>query len=114
MARPKMKIDQHQLESLCRLNPTLKDCAAFFKCSEDTIERRAKAWGYESFADLRNQNMVHTRLMLIRTAVKKAEGGCKTMLIFCLKNLCGWHDNQKVDLSSDGSFASLVEQTKQE
>lgn len=95
MARPRLEIDQGQLESLCRLNPTLKDCAAFFKCSEDTIENRAKEFGYESFSDLRNKNMVHTRLMLVRSAVKKAENGDNTMLIFCLKNLCGWADKQE-------------------
>ena len=92
MSRPRLEIDQNELESLCRLNPTLKDCAAFFKCSEDTIENRAKEFGYESFSDLRDKNMVHTRLMLIRTAVRKAEKGDNIMLIFSLKNLCGWKD----------------------
>lgn len=97
MARPRLEIDQNQLESLCRLNPTLKDCAAFFKCSEDTIENRSKEFGYDSFSDLRNKNMVHTRLSLVRGAVKKAENGDNTMLIFCLKNLCGWADKQEVN-----------------
>jgi uncharacterized protein YbcV (DUF1398 family) len=95
MARPKIVIEQHQLEALCRLNPTLKDCAAYFKCSQDTIERRSKEFGYDSFADLRDKNMVHTRLSLVRSAVKKAENGDNTMLIFCLKNLCGWADKQE-------------------
>ena len=101
MARPKVEIDQGQFESLCRLNPTLKDSAAFFKCSEDTIERRCKEWGYDGFADARNKNMVHTRLMLVRSAVKKAENGDNTMLIFCLKNLCGWADKQEIDDSRE-------------
>lgn len=79
------------------MNPTLKDCAAFFKCSEDTIERRSKEFGYLDFADLRNKSMVHTRLNLIRTAIKQAENGNSTMLIFSLKNLCGWADKQEVE-----------------
>lgn len=97
MARPKIEIPQEKLEALCRLNPTLKDCAAFFQCSEDTIELRAKEFGYASFTDLRAKNMVHTRLNLIRTAVKQAENGNTTMLIFSLKNLCGWADKQEVE-----------------
>jgi hypothetical protein len=96
MARPRIEIDQKQLEALCRMNPTLKDAAAFFKCSEDTIELRAKEFGYESFTDLRQQNMVHTRLNLIRKALEMAEKGNTAMVIFALKNLCGWADKQEI------------------
>lgn len=92
MARPRVEIDQTQLEGLCRMNPTLKDVAAFFGVSEDTIERRCKEFGYESFADARGQNMVHTRLKLIRKALEMADKGNTAMMIFALKNLCGWTD----------------------
>lgn len=92
MARPRKKIDENQLKGLCRLKPTLKDCAAFFDCSEDTIERACRRLGASSFADFRDKNMVHTRFSIIRTAIKKAENGDNIMLIFCLKNICGWVD----------------------
>jgi len=95
MARPRKELDQDQFESLCRMNPTLKDVSAFFKLSEDTIHRRCLEWGYTGFADARQQSMVHTRLNLIRRALKQAESGNTTMLIFCLKNLCGWADKQE-------------------
>lgn len=95
MARPRKEIDEAQLEALCRLNPTLKDVAAFFKCSEDTIERRCVEFGYKDFADARQQNMVHTRLNLIRKAVEMGSNGNVPMLIFSLKNLCGWTDKQE-------------------
>lgn len=101
MPRPTVKLDQDQFEAFCRLNPTLKDAAAFFKCSEDTVHRRCIEWGYEGFADARQQNMVHTRLMLIRTAVRKAEKGDNTMLIFCLKNLCGWKDKHEQEINGN-------------
>mgnify|MGYP000662115099 CR=1 FL=1 len=94
MARPKVELDQDQFEAFCRLNPTLEDAQAFFKVSEDTIMRRCKEWGYTGFADARQQNMVHTRLHLIRTAMKMAER-TPSMMIFCLKNLCGWVDKQE-------------------
>jgi DNA-binding transcriptional MocR family regulator len=100
MARPRIEIDQKEFEAFCRMNPTLKDCAAFFKVSEDTIERRCKEWDYEGFADSRQQNMVHTRLRLIRTALKQAENGNTAMLIFCLKNLCGWTDKNETKETS--------------
>ncbi len=98
--RPTIKIDQGQLESLCRMNPTLADTAAFFKCSPDTIERVCKSFGYKDFADARQQNMVHTRLKLIRNALAMADKGNTAMIIFCLKNLCGWAD--KVETAVDG------------
>ena len=113
--RPKKEMDQKQFEALLRLNPTLKDTAAFFKVSEDTIYRRAQEWGYESFADAKHKNMVHTRLDLVREAVKQAtKKGNNTMLIFCLKNLCGWSDSgskveeleQKINIILDGQGAN--------
>jgi len=107
--RPKIKIEQHQLEALCRLNPTLKDCAAYFKCSEDTIERRSKEWGYKTFADLKEQNMVYTRLGLIRSAVKKAENGDNIMLIFCLKNLCGWSDKREDTVNQNQNISIEIQ-----
>lgn len=100
MGRPRLEIDQEQMEALCRMNPTLKDSAAFFKCSEDTIERRCKEFGYADFADCKQQNMVHTRLKLIRNALAMAEKGNPALMIFCLKNLCGWADRIESTVSN--------------
>jgi len=101
MGRPKKEINLEQLKALMRLKPTQKDTAAFFECSEDVIERRIKAEFGCSFADFRDQNMVHTRFSLIRKAIQKAEGGDNCMLIFCLKNLCGWVDKFETKQESD-------------
>lgn len=100
MGRPRLEIDKEELEALCRMNPTLKDAAAFFKCSEDTIENRAKEFGYVDFSDCRQQNMVHTRLKLIRNALAMAEKGNPALMIFCLKNLCGWADKTETNVTS--------------
>lgn len=94
MGRPRKEIDETQLKALCRLKPTLKDVAAFFDCSEDTIDKRCKELGSETFADFRDKNMVHTRFSLVRKAIQKAESGDNVMLIFALKNLCQWSDKQ--------------------
>jgi hypothetical protein len=101
MGRPRKEINQDQLESICRAYLSLKDVAAFFQCSEDTIENRCKEWGYEGFSDCRSQNMVHTRLNIQQKAIAMASEGNVPMLIFTLKNLCNWVDKQEstVDLS---------------
>ncbi len=97
MGRPKLEINETQLKAIMRFNPTLKDVAAYFDCSEDTVERRCQEYGNCTFAEFRDKNMVHTRLSLVRKAVEKAEAGDNTMLIFSLKNLCGWRDKQEVE-----------------
>lgn len=94
MSRPRKEITEEQLGALCRLVASLQDCADFFGCSHDTIQRRIKEWGYESFASFKQQNMVHTRFQLKRDALERAKHS-DTMLIFCLKNLCGWSDKKE-------------------
>lgn len=98
MARPKKEIDEQQMGVLCRLIASAQDCADYFGVSVDTIDRRVKEWGYSGFAEFKQQNMVHTRFQLKRDALERAKTS-DTMLIFCLKNLCGWKD--KVDHSSE-------------
>lgn len=96
MARPLLKIDDTQLTALMRLKPSLADTAAFFSCSEDTIERYLRRTHKVGFADFREQNMVHTRFSLVRKALEKAQAGDNVMLIFALKNLCGWQDKPEI------------------
>lgn len=106
MSRPQKEFSQQQFEALLRLNPTLKDTAAFFQVSEPTLLRRAKEWGYDSFEDARDQNMVHTKLDLIREAVRRSKSS-DTMLIFSLKNLCQWRDKHEVDQKLSGDAKGL-------
>jgi hypothetical protein len=108
MGRPPIDIDMDQLAALCRMKPTLEDCAAFFKCSTDTIERRIREATELTFADFREQSLVHTRFDLIRKAIKKAEHS-DTMHIFCLKNFCGFSDNNKIEIT--GRDGGAIEQS---
>ena len=81
-----------QLEELMKFNPRLEDTAAFFKCSERTIDETIRERYDLTFREFREQHLIHTKLSLIRKAVKEALGNNNTMLIFALKNLCGWQD----------------------
>lgn len=92
MGRKPVEINDGQLKTICKLKPTLKDVANYFECSEDTIERHIRKNHEMTFAEYRAQKMVHTRFDLIQTAIGKALKGDNSMLIFCLKNLCGWRD----------------------
>jgi AraC-like DNA-binding protein len=92
VGRPPVELDMEQLAALMRFRPTREDAAAFFGVSADTVERRIKADTGLTFLQFREQKMVHTRISLVRNALKRAETS-DAMLIFCLKNLCGWSDN---------------------
>lgn len=92
MANRSADIDQQKLKALMRLKPSLEDAAAFFECSTRTIERYITRKFKITFTEFREQHMVHTRLNIVRKAIQKAESGDNVMLIFCLKNLCGWKD----------------------
>lgn len=108
-------IDVAQLKAICRMKPTLKDCAAFFEVSEDTIERHIRKSDNCTFAEFRDKNMVHTRFSLIRTAIRKAENGDNTMLIFCLKNLCGWADKQEqVTIDKSQTIEEFLKKIKEQ
>lgn len=94
-----IEIDMEQLAALCRMKPTLYDAARFFKCSEDTIERRIKEHFNITFAEFRDQHMVHTKYDLIRKAIQKADHS-ESMHKFCLKNLADWVE--RTDVTSGG------------
>lgn len=105
---PRTILDPIQLKAFMRLNPSLKDTAAFFDCSIETVETRIKEGYNLSFPEFRDQNMVETRKMLIRTALKQARTGNTAMLIFCLKNLCGWKDRHEVTGKDDAPMAPQI------
>lgn len=90
-----------KLKQLMRLHPTLEDTAAFFECSQRTIEETIRVEFDLTFREFRRQNAVHTRLSITRKAIEKAKSGDNTMLIFCLKNLCGWKDKYEDGSSNE-------------
>lgn len=104
MARPtsmtpeKIKL----LNNICRMKPTLVDCAEILEVHHSTIEKWINRNHKESFSEYRNKRMAHTRFMVIRNILKACENGNITMLIFAAKNLCGWLDKpiaEEIDFS---------------
>lgn len=101
------KIDAHKLGAFMRLKPTLKDTAYFFEVSEDTIEIYIRKKFDLTFSEFRDKNMIATRFNLIRTAITQAQSGNTPMLIFSLKNLCGWTDKTEVSGNSEKPVTML-------
>lgn len=112
MARPKKEINLKTLKVFCRLKPSLKDCADFYDVSEDTITRRINEETGKTFTEFRDTGMSYTKFALIRKAIMMARKGNETMLIFSLKNIADWKNNDM-----DGAsivFPSSIGFTKKE
>jgi hypothetical protein len=106
--RPLIEIDIEQLGAFCRLDPSSEDCAAFFKCSVDTIEKVIKRKTGLGFTEFKARNLVYTRYQLIRSAVKKAETDTK-MHIFALQNMCKWSRNTKVESDVNQNVTGAID-----
>jgi len=87
-----MELTQENLKDVMRFRPNLKDLAPLFGVSEDTIIRRIKDWSACSFSDFKEQHSFEIKKKLMDKAIEQALSGNTTMLIFCLKNYCGWQD----------------------
>lgn len=92
------KVDIEKLKLFCRMKPTLQDCATFFECSKRTIELLIKEKEDLAFTQFRDKYMVHTRSALVQKAINMALSGNTAMMIFCLKNLCGWVDRATISV----------------
>ena len=71
--RPLIKIDEDQFKKLCAMQCTKEEVAAFFDCSEDTIDRWCKRTFDESFAVVFKKHSATGKIALRRHQFKLAE-----------------------------------------
>lgn len=98
MARPKIEIEKEQFDKLCFLQCTLSEIAAFFNCSEDTIERWCKREYKEGFADVYSKKRGLGKISLRRSQFRMAETN-PTMAIWLGKQYLGQTERQEVAVS---------------
>ena len=97
MARPRIEIDWNQFEKLCNIHCTLCEIAAWFKCSEDTIERAVKRHYKQDFAEVYKQKQGIGKTSLRRKMFEIALNGNTTMLIWLSKQYLGFKDKQEIE-----------------
>lgn len=85
------KIDPAEFEKLCALQCTLAECAGWFDCSEDTIEKFCKKQYGTTFTDIFHQKRGKGLISLRRKQFQLAEKSA-AMAIFLGKNYLGQRD----------------------
>lgn len=98
--RPRIEIDEEQFKGLCSIQCTLQEIAAWFKCSEDTIERWCKRQFKLSFAEAYKKYSVGGKISLRRYQFRMAEHNA-TMAIWLGKQWLGQKEQQGIAISHD-------------
>lgn len=84
------KIDTDDLIRLARLHLTFKELADWFGVTTEYMQT-------EPFASIVQKAKSETKQRLKQKALQRAlSDGSDTMLKFCLKNYCGWSDNDTI------------------
>lgn len=94
MARPRINISIEALETLCILEPTIEEIAAYFNVSRDTIERRMKE---KKYREARERGVNKGNVTLRQAQFKAARDGDRTMLIWLGKQRLGQKDERKIE-----------------
>lgn len=103
MARPKLEINESQVESLAAINCTMDEIASVIGCSKDTLERR--------FAAVIKKGRENGKSSLRRKMWELAQKGNVTMCIWLSKQLLGYTDKveQKNEIkSSSGTQLNII------
>ena len=97
MARSKEPIDWEQIKRLTTAGAGAPAIAEIMKISSETIYRRCKSDLKMDFVDFRAKNKEIGNDALLTKGYSLAINGDKTMLIFYLKNRCGFADHTIID-----------------
>ena len=105
MGRPKIEIDWIEFNKLCQIQCTLAEIAAWFDCSEDTIERRVLEVHGVRFAEYFSQKRAAGKIPLRRKQYQVAMTGDKTLLIWLGKQYLG--QSEKFAAGEEGLSITL-------
>jgi len=99
MARPRIPIDWTEFDKLCALQCTLTEIAAWFNCTEDTIENACKRDRKQRFSDYHKTKAANGKMSLRRLQWKSAQDGNVAMQIWLGKQMLGQTDQTTINAS---------------
>lgn len=90
-----------KLDGLLAYKSSLTVCSDILEVSDTTIKNHIKKRFDMSFTEYAEKKLSRTKVKLVQKAIEMANSGHATMMIFCLKNICKWSDNQDnvIDIS---------------
>lgn len=99
--RPPLIINWEEFDKLCAMQCTLREIAAFFDCSEDTIENKCKKEQHMGFSEYHGLKRTNGKVSLRRRQWQIAMGDVPgekstSMCIFLGKQMLGQADKQEV------------------
>lgn len=109
-----MELSLATLSAVMRFRPTLGDIAALFEVSEDTVQRRIKEWTGLKYSEFKEKHSLGIKHRLMDKAIEMALAGDRTMLIFTLKNYCGWSDKPVEEDKPQRTFTLNYARNKRE
>ena len=98
MGRPTIEIDWEEFDKLCAFQCTKEEIAAWYRCSEDTIENKIKETHGKTFSAYFKEKRQAGRVSLRRAQFQNALKGSVPLLIWLGKQYLGQAD--KLDQTS--------------
>lgn len=101
-----VELNWTELNAILQFNVSCVQASQLLGVSADFIEKKIRAEHDMTFTEYRAEKQGKIRVLLQQKAIQMGLAGNATMLIFSLKNLCGWSD--KVDSTLAGEVAIKI------
>ena len=100
--------DWVQLDKYLQFKITLKMAAELMECGTTTIKDYIKRKHGMTFTEYSDLKMSKVKVKLVQKALDMAFNGNNALMIFCLKNICGWADKNEVTSTSTFTYEQYV------
>lgn len=93
--------DWAQLDKYLQFKITLKMASELMECGETTIKNYIKQKHNMTFTEYSDLKMSKVKVKLVQKALDMAFNGSVPLMIFSLKNICGWADKLEQSVSQE-------------
>lgn len=105
----KSRIDKEEFEQMCLEQLSEKEIADYYGLDRRTVNHFCKQNYGMTFTTFWNLKRTKSKAIIINEAFKLAKKNGAVM-IFCLKNLCGWKDNPDEQTASNAEIMAQFAQ----